>query len=103
MAVRSDEGPWFGDLPPEVLDFRPMCPGCSPDALAGDDARPCSYYDCPGLPPELEVTCDLCMYDFVADDGQVSCDHATCPTALRLAGNVETYRRWVEMLMAESS
>lgn len=103
MAKRSDIPARYDELPPAVLEFRPRCPGCTPNALAVPDARPCSYYDCPGLPSELEVTCDLCMYDFAADDGQASCDHATCPTALRLAGNVDTYRLWVAMLLAERS
>ena len=62
-------------LPKNVRDFRPNCPGCTPAKLAEPSARPCSFYDCSGLPPELEVTCDTCIYDFVADDGQVKCDH----------------------------
>ena len=41
--------------------------------------------------------------DFAAGDGQISCDHRTCETATRLSGNVETYRRWVEMLREESA
>ncbi len=101
MAIRSDVRSRYRDLPTRVLEFRPLCPGCSPDAVTDPDARPCSYYDCPGLPAELEVTCDTCMFDFAADDGQVQCDHATCPTALRLAANVDTYRRWVAMLIDE--
>ena len=90
-------------LPPSVRDFRPQCPGCTPDTMTADGARPCSHYDCPGLPSELQVTCNLCMYDFVAHDGQPTCDHATCETAQRLAGNVETYQRWVQMLKDETA
>ncbi len=85
-------------LPPEVRAFRPRCPGCTPEKIAVPGARPCSFYDCPGLPAELEVTCDLCMYDFARDDGQLKCDHATCPTAVRLRANVPVYRAWLEMI-----
>lgn len=84
-------------LPPAVRTFRPTCPGCVPTR---PDTRPCSFYDCPGLPQELEVTCELCMYDFAADDGQVKCDHSTCPTALRLRANVPIYRAWLDLLGA---
>ena len=92
----------FEELPKSVRDFRPNCPNCTPAKLVEPGARPCSFYDCSGLPAELEVTCDKCMYDFVADDGQVLCDHSTCATALRLSGNVETYRTWVRLVSTES-
>ncbi len=91
----------YWSLPPAVREFRPNCPGCTPDKTTAEGARPCSFYDCPGLPAELHVTCDLCMFDFAIDDGQPSCDHTTCETAIRLRGNVETYRKWVELLRAE--
>jgi len=42
------------------------------------------------------------MYDFAAEDGQVKCDHATCETAARLKGNVETYRTWLHLMEDES-
>lgn len=48
------------------------------------------------------MTCDTCMYDFAAGDGQVKCDHATCPTAIRLTANVPVYKAWVEMVVAEA-
>ncbi len=85
-------------LPPEVRAFRPRCPGCSPEKMGIEGERPCSSYDCPGLPKELEVTCDICMFDFAAADGQPRCDHATCETALRLKRNVPTYEAWVELV-----
>jgi len=88
-------------LPPTVRRFRPRCPGCTPVALTSAGVRPCSYYDCPGLPPELHVTCDVCMFDFVLGDGQVKCDHTTCPTAIRLKANVPIYQAWVQMILAE--
>ncbi len=88
----------YGSLPPAVRAFRPQCPGCTPEKVTAEGARPCSFYDCPGLPPELQVTCNTCMYDFAAQDGQIMCDHAACETALRLVRNVETYRTWVRML-----
>ncbi len=91
----------FAKLPRSVREFRPQCPGCTPAALTADEARPCSSYDCPGLPPELKVTCDSCMYDFAAGDGQFKCDHDVCETAQRLQGNVETYRTWVNHLVSE--
>ncbi len=91
----------FAGLPPAVRDYRPQCPGCTPAKATDPEGRPCSFYDCPGLPEELEVTCDLCMYDFAADDGQIKCDHATCPAAIRLRRNVPFYRLWVEMLREE--
>ncbi len=90
-------------LPKAVRDFRPRCPGCSPAKASAEGARPCSFYDCPGLPAELLVTCDLCMYDFAANDGQPKCDHRTCADAIRLQGNVETYRKWVELLRQEAA
>jgi hypothetical protein len=92
----------FASLPPAVRNFRPLCPGCTPTRLAIEGARPCSHYDCPGLPEELHVTCDICMYDFAAHDGQVKCDHTTCPTAIRLAANVPVYKAWVEMVVGEA-
>lgn len=91
------------NLPRAVMDFRPRCPGCTPAQATAEGARPCSFYDCPGLPAELQVTCNLCMYDFAADEGQPTCDHSTCTTALRLRGNVETYRKWVQLLMDEAA
>ncbi len=88
-------------LPSRVLNFRPKCPGCTPENLADPESRPCSFYDCPGLPPELHVTCDLCMYDFAAGSGLVKCDHRTCETAQRLRQNVATYRDWLQLIAAE--
>ena len=93
----------FESLPPAVRDFRPKCPGCTPTAVTVEGVRPCSFYDCPGLPAELRVTCDKCMYDFAIHDGQIKCDHSTCEDALRLEGNVETYRTWLQMLRDEVS
>lgn len=93
----------FDALPPAVRDFRPQCPGCTPDNVTAAEARPCSHYDCPGLPPDLKVTCDTCMFDFAAQDGQPTCDHRTCDTALRLQKNVETYRLWVQVLVHEAA
>lgn len=90
-------------LPQAVRDFRPRCPGCTPAKATADGARPCSFYDCPGLPAELRVTCDLCMYDFSVHDGQPKCDHSLCETALRLQANVETYRKWVQLLKDEAA
>lgn len=93
----------FDALPATVRAFRPRCPGCTPATITEPGARPCSSYDCSGLPAELEVTCDMCMYDFAADDGQVRCDHATCETALRLKNNVATYRLWVQLIEQEAA
>ncbi len=91
----------FDGLPDVVRTFRPRCPGCTPAKVIEPGARPCSFYECSGLPKGLEVTCDLCMYDFVAEDGQVKCDQTTCETALRLKGNVENYRTWLRLIEAE--
>ncbi len=93
----------LAELPPDVRAFRPRCPGCTPKVVTAPGARPCSFYDCPGLPGQLRVSCDLCMFDFLAEDGQVKCDHSTCPTAARLRGNVETYRAWLQLLEAEAA
>lgn len=103
MADRDFVGMNDSTLPQAVREFRPGCPGCTPVATTADGARPCSFYDCPGLPAELRVTCDLCMYDFAAQDGQPSCDHNTCETALRLRGNVETYRQWIQLMKDEAA
>ena len=43
------------------------------------------------------------MYDFAIHDGQIKCDHSTCEDALRLEGNVETYRTWLQLLRSEAS
>lgn len=91
----------FALLPPAVRAYRPRCPGCDPTVVVAQATRPCSYYDCPGLPEQLHVTCDTCMYDFAAEDGQVKCDHQTCETARRLAANVPIYRAWVAMLRSK--
>jgi hypothetical protein len=93
----------YATLPRSVREFRPLCPGCTPDVISAEGARPCSSYDCPGLPKELQVSCALCMYDFAAGDGQPKCDHRTCETALRLQKNVDTYKAWVEMIKPERS
>ena len=93
----------FETLPEVVRKFRPNCPGCTPDKATAHDAKPCSFYDCPGLPKELEVTCNTCMFDFAARDGQVRCDHDTCSTALRLKANVGTYKTWVRLISAEAA
>ncbi len=93
----------IADLPATVRRFRPKCPGCTPATVTQPGARPCSFYNCPGLPDELRVVCDICVYDFAAGDGQVKCDHRTCETALRLRGNVTTYRRWLRLLESETA
>ncbi len=93
----------LASLPEVVQSFRPRCPGCTVSSLTAPGARPCSHYDCPGLPSELQVTCNTCMYDFAADDGQMKCDHATCETAHRLKGNVETYRAWIDIVRQEAA
>jgi hypothetical protein len=93
----------YDSLPSAVREFRPRCPGCTPHNVTAEGARPCSFYDCPGLPKKLEVTCDTCMFDFAARDGQPKCDHKTCETALRLQKNVETYRSWIELLAEEAA
>jgi hypothetical protein len=90
-------------LPRSVSEFRPRCPGCTPQTISAAGARPCSFYDCPGLPKELEVTCDTCMFDFASQDGQPKCDHSTCEDALRLKKNVATYQRWVRLLAEEAA
>ncbi len=92
----------YATLPSEVLAHRPRCPGCTPETALAEGARPCSFYDCPGLPEALQVTCDTCMYDFHADDGQVKCDHATCETAARLRANVAVYETWRRYIAATS-
>lgn len=101
MSTRSDRETLEYWLPDEVRDFRPRCPNCSPQVVLTDSSRPCSTYDCPGLPRQLEVTCRICVYDFSIDEGTVRCDHDTCDTALRLKGNVPTYRAWLRLLAEE--
>lgn len=92
----------LADLPETVRNFRPNCPGCTPATVTRPDARPCSFYDCPGLPEELRVVCDICIYNFAAGDGQMKCDHRTCETAIRLRRNVTTYRKWLQLLEYEA-
>ncbi len=91
------------DLPATVRVFRPKCPGCTPLKVTQPGARPCSFYNCPGLPDELRVVCDICVYDFATEDGQVRCDHSTCEMALRLQSNVTTYRKWLRLLESEAA
>ena len=88
-------------LPENVRSFRPSCPNCSPEVLLDPGSRPCSFYNCPRLPTQLQVTCDICVYDFLADNGTVKCDHNTCETARRLKANVPTYRAWLRLLEEE--
>ena len=90
-------------LPEDVRDFRPECPNCNPQIVLDPAARPCSFYDCPGLPPQLQVTCNVCVYDFAADEGTARCDHDTCETALHLKANVPIYRAWVRLLQEETA
>ena len=92
----------FALLSSAVRAFRPRCPGCSVQRATSEGAKPCSFYDCPGLPDELQVTCDTCMFDFAENDGQLKCDHDTCETARRLKANVKNYRAWIELLRAET-
>lgn len=91
------------DLPKAVHEFRPKCPGCTPERAMAPGGKPCSFYDCPGLPEELRVTCDSCMFDFAAAEGQIKCDHSTCEIALRLKKNVETYKAWVRLIKTEAA
>ncbi len=93
----------YDSLPPSVREFRPRCPGCTPGTVTANGARPCSSYDCPGLPAELRVTCEKCMYDFAARDGQPKCDHSTCETAQRLQENVPMYKAWIQLLAEEAA
>ena len=88
----------FRSLPGTVRRFRPRCPGCTPTSVTSAGARPCSFYSCSGLPEELKVTCDTCMYDFAAEDGQVKCNHETCETAVRLRSNVGIYKAWLRLI-----
>lgn len=98
MSARSD-----ATLPEAVRRFRPTCPGCTPATVRLPDARPCSFYECSGLPAQLEVTCDLCMYDFASGEGAVKCDHDTCPAARRLKGNVPIYEAWLKLIAEEEA
>lgn len=88
-------------LPEEVRNFRPRCPNCNPEVLLDPLSRPCSFYNCSGLPSQLRVTCDICLYDFFADDGTIKCDHNRCGTARRLKANVPIYRAWLRLLEEE--
>lgn len=106
VANTKLDGNWRRDvdtawLPEEVRSFWPRCPNCSPEVLLDPWSRPCSFYDCPGLPSQLRVTCDICVYDFFVDDGTVKCDHDTCDTARRLKANVPIYRAWLRLLEQE--
>ena len=94
--------PKFSELPEAVRGFRPNCPGCTPEVVMADGVESCSTYDCPGLPEQLQVSCNTCMYDFVTEEGQVKCDHRTCETAVRLKANVDTYKAWLELMRAEA-
>ncbi len=94
----------FDSLPEAVRRWRPIHPGCTPETVTDPGARPCCFFDCPGLPEELQVICsDICLFDFAAEDGQVWCDQEICPEALRLKGNVETYRLWLKLIEAEAA
>ena len=88
-------------LPEEVRNFRPRCPNCSSPVVLDLRSRPCSFYNCPGLPVRLQVTCDICVYDFFGDAGTIKCDHDTCETARRLKANVPIYRAWLRLLDEE--
>lgn len=93
----------LADLPPDVRAHRPRCPGCTPETLADETARPCSFYSCPGLPESLRVTCELCMFDFSTNEGQVKCDHDACERAHELKANVPVYEAWRAMVTAQAN
>lgn len=94
--------PNFAELPAAVQEFRPKCPGCTPAKVTTPDALPCSFYNCPGLPSELEVVCKVCVYNFASDDGTDKCDHSTCETAIRLK-ETSPPTTWIHLLETEAA
>ena len=75
-------------------DFR-TCPGCGFDLASGEGERSCHYFDCPYMPEELNVFCDVCRFDFFTMEGNPSCaDPATCDYGAVARSHVENVRRW---------
>ena len=82
-----------------MIRWIPTCQGCTVVKVTAEGARPCSFYDCPKLPKELEVVCEKCAYDFSANGtGTLKCDHGKCSTAARLIANVPGYKEWLKWL-----
>lgn len=79
-------------------EFR-SCPGCGYDFATGEGVPSCHYYDCPYLPAELNVFCDVCRFDFFTMEGNPPCgDPTTCDHGAPARANVENVRRWRELV-----
>jgi hypothetical protein len=76
-------------------DFR-QCPHCGLDLGTGEGERGCAWGDCPYLPEELDVYCEVCRFNFYTMEGNPPCrDPLTCEHALHPIANTENYRRWL--------
>jgi hypothetical protein len=49
------------------------------------------------MPPELDVFCEQCRFNFLTMEGNPTCDDPlACPHAVEALAHVENYRRWRE-------
>jgi hypothetical protein len=72
-----------------------QCPGCGLDIATGEGERSCSWGDCPYLPPELDVFCPNCRFNFFTMEGNALCGHPqTCDYAAEARANIENLRTW---------
>lgn len=78
------------------MSFRP-CPGCGYDITTGEGTRACRWGDCPYLPPELDVFCPNCRFNFFTRRGNPLCGRpGVCEQSAEARSNVPNLRRWLE-------
>ena len=83
--------------------FRP-CPACSYDFATGEGERSCSYGECAYMPPELDVRCEGCGFNYLTMEGNPPCeDPMTCEHAAEPLAHVENYRVWRKGLTGTSA
>ena len=79
-------------------EFR-QCPGCGFDFATGEGEKGCHYYECPYLPPELQVMCDECRYDFFSEEGNPECaDPTACERGAEAREHVVSMRTWLQRI-----
>jgi hypothetical protein len=75
-----------------------QCPGCGYDIATGEGTRSCAWGDCAYLPPELDVLCPDCRFNFFTMEGNPPCeDPLNCEHGLPAREHVGNVRQWVEV------
>lgn len=82
-------------------EFR-KCAGCGYDFATGEGEKACRYYECPYLPPELDLFCAYCRYNFLTQEGNPPCeDPLRCPHGAEPLANLRNFARWRARLRRE--